>query len=230
MGYENRNLTMMTDLYQLTMMNDYFELGKHEDIAVFDMFFRKANNKYVSYNIFAGLEQVIDYIEKIAFKEEDIAYLRSLNIFGDGFLNYLRNFKFTGEMYSVEEGSIVFPQEPLLRIKAPLIQAQFVETALLNIINFQTLIASKTSYIINAAKGADILEFGLRRAQGFDAGFYGSRAAYIAGAKGTSNVIAGEHLGIPVSGTMSHSYIMSFENELSAFMNYAKAYPDDCVL
>lgn len=230
MDYKNRNFAMMTDLYQLTMMNNYFKLGKHEDIAVFDVFFRKNANKYVSYNIFAGLEQVIEYINNLCFKDEDIEYLRSLNIFDNGFLEYLRNMKFTGEIYSVEEGSVVFPQEPLIRVKAPLIEGQLIETAILNIINFQTLIASKTSYIINAAKGAGILEFGLRRAQGCDAGFYGARAAYIAGALGTSNVLAGEHLGIPVTGTMSHSYIMSFENELDAFMSYAKEYPDKCLL
>ncbi len=229
MKYNQRSLSMMTDLYQLTMMNNYYTLGRHEDKAVFDVFYRK-NTKYLSYNVFAGLEQVIDYIKGLKFADDDIAYLSSLNLFDKGFLEYLKEFKFSGDIYSMEEGSIIFPQEPLMRISAPLAQAQLIETAILNIVNFQTLIASKTSHIISAAKGADILEFGLRRAQGCDAGFYGARASYIAGAAGTSNVLAGKHLGIPVKGTHSHSYVMSFECELDAFMNYAKAYPDTCLL
>lgn len=229
MKYNQRSLSMMTDLYQLTMMNNYYTLGRHEDKAVFDVFYRK-NTKYLSYNVFAGLEQVIDYIKELKFTDDDIAYLSSLNLFDKGFLEYLKEFKFSGDIYSMEEGSIIFPQEPLMRISAPLAQAQLIETAILNIVNFQTLIASKTSHIISAAKGADILEFGLRRAQGCDAGFYGARASYIAGAAGTSNVLAGKHLGIPVKGTHSHSYVMSFESELDAFMNYAKAYPNACLL
>lgn len=229
MKYNQRSLSMMTDLYQLTMMNNYYTLGRHEDKAVFDVFYRK-NTKYLSYNVFAGLEQVIDYIKELKFTDDDIAYLSSLNLFDKGFLEYLKEFKFSGDIYSMEEGSIIFPQEPLMRISAPLAQAQLIETAILNIVNFQTLIASKTSHIISAAKGADILEFGLRRAQGCDAGFYGARASYIAGAAGTSNVLAGKHLGIPVKGTHSHSYVMSFECELDAFMNYAKAYPNACLL
>lgn len=224
-----RNLTMMTDFYQLTMMNNYYLLGKHEDIAVFDVFYRK-NTEYVSYNIFAGLEQVIDYIRNLKFTDENIEYLASLNVFDKGFLDYLRNLSFTGEIYSVEEGMVIFPQEPIMRIKAPLIEAQLIETAILNIVNFQTLIASKTRHILDAIGKGDLLEFGLRRAQGCDAGFYGARAAYIAGAAGTSNVQAGESLGIPVKGTHSHSYIMSFDSELDAFMSYAKAYPDSCML
>lgn len=224
-----KNLTMMTDLYQLTMMNSYFKLGRHEDMAVFDVFFRK-NKQYLAYNVFAGLEQVIQYIENISFCKEDIEYLRGLKLFEEGFLEYLQNLSFTGDIHAVEEGTIVFPQEPLIRVTAPLIQAQLVETAILNTVNFQTLIASKTSYIINAAKGAGIMEFGLRRAQGCDAGFYGARASYIAGAVGTSNVLAGQALGIPVKGTHSHSYVMAFDSELDAFMSYAKEYPDGCVL
>lgn len=229
MDYKNRNLTMMTDLYQLTMMNSYFKLGTYNKKAVFDVFFRR-NSKYVSYSICAGLEQVIDYIENLRFNDEDISYLRSLEIFDEEFLEYLKNFKFTGSIMAIEEGTVVFPQEPLLRVTAPLIEAQLIETAILNNVNFQTLIASKASYIKTASKNSGIVEFGLRRAQGCDAGFYGARAAYIAGAVGTSNVLAGEHLGIPVKGTHSHSYVMAFDSEYDAFMNYANQYPDSCLL
>ncbi|MBQ9624889.1 MAG: nicotinate phosphoribosyltransferase, partial [Clostridia bacterium] len=220
---------MMTDLYQLTMMNNYFNSGRHEDIAVFDVFFRK-NTKYVSYSIFAGLEQVIEYIKKLKFTNDDLKYLKSLNLFSDEFLEYLRLFRFTGSIYAMEEGSVVFPQEPLIRVEAPLAQAQLMETAILTMINYQTLIASKASHVVSAAQGAKVAEFGLRRAQERDAGFYGARATYIAGVGSTSNVLAGEKLGIPVFGTHSHSYVMAFDSEFDAFMNFARAYPDHCLL
>ncbi len=227
--FDNRNLTMMTDLYQLTMMNSYYLQGVHQKKSVFDMFYRQSST-YVSYSIFAGLEQVVDYIQKLKFTDEDLEYLKSLNLFDGGFLEYLKDFKFTGSIYSMKEGSVVFPQEVLIRVEANLIEAQLIETAILNMINFQTLIASKSSHIVNAGKGRVVSEFGLRRAQGADAGFYGARAAYIGGADATSNVLAAKAFNIPVTGTLSHSYIMSFDCEYEAFMTYAKTYPDNCVL
>lgn len=223
-----RNLTMMTDLYQLTMMNGYFSEGKAEETAVFDVFFRQKHA--INYAVFAGLDQAIDYVRDLHFSSEDIAYLRSLGMFCDGFLDYLKDFKFTGDMYSVREGDIVYPQEPIVVIKAPLMQAQLIETALLNIISHQTLIATKSSRIVSAADGKSVVEFGLRRAQGPDAGIYGARAAVIGGCNGTSNVLTGQMFDIPVKGTHSHSWVMSFDSELDAFRAFARVYPDSCLL
>ncbi len=223
-----RNLTMMTDLYQLTMMNGYFTEGKAEQTAVFDVFFRQKDT--MNYAVFAGLEQAIDYIENLHFSSDDIEYLRSLGIFCDGFLDYLKNFKFTGEMYSVREGDVVYPQEPIVVVKAPLIEAQLIETALLNIVSHQTLIATKSARIVDAARGKSVVEFGLRRAQGPDAGIYGARAAVIGGCNGTSNVLTGQMFDIPVKGTHSHSWVMSFDSELDAFRAFAEVYPDTCLL
>ena len=223
-----RNLTMMTDLYQLTMMDGYFLQGKAKETAVFDLFFRQKDT--INYAVFAGLEQAIDYIKDLHFSDDDIAYLRSLGVFHDEFLDYLADFKFTGEMYSVCEGDIVYPQEPIVTIKAPLIEAQFIETALLNIISHQTLIATKSSRIVTAANGKSVVEFGLRRAQGPDAGIYGARAAIIGGATGTSNVLTGQMFDIPVKGTHAHSWVMSFDSELDAFRAFAEVYPDTCLL
>ncbi len=223
-----RNLTMMTDLYQLTMMNGYFIDGSYKHEAVFDMFFRYKPE--LSYAVFAGLEQAIDYIKNLHFEEEDIEYLRSLNIFDERFLSYLKDFKFSGDIYSAVEGEIVFPSEPIMIVKAPLIEAQFVETALLNIIGHQTLIATKTSRIVDAADGKSVVEFGLRRAQGPDAGIYGSRASIIGGCTGTSNVLAAEMFDIPVKGTHAHSWVMSFKTELEAFERFAELFPDNCLL
>ncbi len=223
-----RNLTMMTDLYQLTMMNGYFIEGKAEQTAVFDVFFRQKDT--MNYAVFAGLEQAIDYIENLHFSSDDIDYLRSLGIFCDGFLDYLKNFAFTGEMYSVREGDVVYPQEPIVIVKAPLIEAQLIETALLNIISHQTLIATKSARIVDAARGKSVVEFGLRRAQGPDAGIYGARAAVIGGCNGTSNVLTGQMFDIPVKGTHSHSWVMSFDSELDAFRAFAEVYPDTCLL
>ncbi len=223
-----RNLTMMTDLYQLTMMNGYFLQGKAKETAVFDVFFRQKQT--MNYAVFAGLEQAIEYINDLHFSSEDIAYLRSLAIFDDGFLDYLRDFKFTGDLYSVREGDIVYPQEPIMTVKAPLIEAQLVETALLNIVNHQTLIATKSARIVQAARGKSVAEFGLRRAQGPDAGIYGARAAVIGGCNGTSNVLTGQMFNIPVKGTHAHSWVMSFDSELEAFRAFAKVYPDMCLL
>lgn len=224
-----RNLTMMTDLYQLTMMYGYYKTGTMNKEAVFDLFFRKSRQDS-AYSIAAGLEQVIDYINNLHFDEDDLVYLDSLNLFDAGFLDLLRELRFTGDIYAVPEGTVVFPNEPILRVKAPLFQAQFIETALLNIINHQTLIATKASRVVYAAQGGSVLEFGLRRAQGPDAGIYGARAAIIGGCTATSNVMTGQLFGIPVKGTHSHSWVMSFPDELTAFRAYAEAFPDSCLL
>ena len=224
-----RNLTLLTDLYQLTMGYGFYRQNKHEEEVVFDLFFRK--NALITYSLAAGLEQAVEYLLGWHFDEEDIAYLRSLNLFDEGFLEYLKNMKFTGDVYAVREGEPVFPGEPILTVKAPLIQAQFAETALLNIINHQTLIATKSSKICRATHGRGIvMEFGLRRAQGPDAGIYGARAAVIGGCASTSNVIAGQAFNIPVAGTMAHSWVMDYPTEYEAFRAYAEAYPDNCLL
>lgn len=224
-----RNLTMMTDLYQLTMMNGYLKNGMKNNVAVFDLFFRPLQNNSV-YAVMAGLEQAIEYVENLHFSDDDLDYLRSLNIFGEDFLGYLKDFKFSGEIYAVEEGTPVFPREPLIRVKAPIMEAQLMETALLNIINHQTLIATKASKVVTAADGATVLEFGLRRAQGPDAGIYGARAAMIGGCNGTSNVLTGQLFDVKVGGTHAHSWVMSFPDELTAFRAYADMYPDGCLL
>ncbi len=224
-----RNLTLLTDLYQLTMGYGFYKHDKHEEEVVFDLFFRK--NALITYSLAAGLEQAMEYLLSWHFDEEDIAYLRSLNLFDEGFLEYLRKMKFTGDVYAVKEGTPVFPGEPILTVKAPLIQAQFAETALLNIINHQTLIATKSSKICRATQGKGVvMEFGLRRAQGPDAGINGARAAIIGGCSSTSNVIAGQKFNVPVAGTMAHSWVMDFPTEYEAFKAYANAYPDGCML
>lgn len=224
----DRNLTLLTDFYQLTMMNGYLKQGKKDEIAVFDLFFRQ--NGIITYSLACGLEQAVDYILNLKFGKEEIEYLKGLNVFDDEFLEFLANFKFSGDVYSVPEGTIVFPGEPILTVKAPIIEAQLIETALLNIINFQTLIASKSAKINYAAKGDPVMEFGLRRAQAPDAGIYGARAAVIGGCSSTSNVLAGKMFDIPVSGTHAHSWVMNFPDEYTAFMEYAKAYPNNAML
>ena len=224
-----RNLTLLTDLYQLTMGYGFFKHGKHEETVTFDLFFRK--REMMTYSIAAGLEQAMDYLLNWHFDEEDIAYLRGLKLFDEDFLEYLKNMRFTGDVYAVREGEPVFPGEPILTVKAPLIQAQFAETALLNIINHQTLIATKSSKICRATGGVGaVMEFGLRRAQGPDAGIYGARAAIIGGCASTSNVIAGQMFHVPVAGTMAHSWVMDYPTEYEAFRAYANAYPDSCML
>ena len=224
-----RNLTLLTDLYQLTMGYGFFRQNKHEEEVSFDLFFRR--NKLITYSLAAGLEQAMDYLLNWHFDDEDIAYLRSLNLFDEEFLAYLKNMKFTGDVYAVREGEPVFPGEPILTVKAPLIQAQFAETALLNIINHQTLIATKSSKICRATAGKGfVMEFGLRRAQGPDAGIHGARAAIIGGCSSTSNVIAGQRYNVPVAGTMAHSWVMDYPSEYEAFKAYAAAYPDNCLL
>ncbi len=223
-----RNLTLLTDLYQLTMGQGYFEKKRHEETAVFDIFFRP--NRLITYSVAAGMEQAAQYLTNLHFDEEDIAYLRSLGLFTEDFLAYLKGLRFTGDVYAVKEGEIVFPYEPILTVKAPMIQAQLVETALLTIINHQTLIATKASKICAAAQGAVVMEFGLRRAQGPDAGVYGARAAVIGGCTSTSNVIAGRLFNVPVAGTMAHSWVMNFPSEIEAFRAYAETFPDACLL
>lgn len=222
------NLTLMTDFYQLTMMQGYFESQSTETV-VFDAFYRK-NPCGNGYAIAAGLDQVIDYIKNLHFSEEDVNYLGSLGIFHEDFLNYLRTFHFEGDIYAIPEGSVIFPYEPLLKVVAPIMQAQLVETAILTIINHQSLIATKAARVVQAAEGDGVMEFGLRRAQGPDAGVYGARAAMIAGCKGTSNVLAGQLFDVPVLGTHAHSWIMSFPNEYTAFKKYAELYPNACTL
>lgn len=224
-----RNLSMLTDLYQLTMMNGYLKHGMQDNVAVFDLFFRELQNNSV-YAVMAGLEQAIDYINNIHFTEDDLEYLDSLKLFDKDFLDYLRNFKFTGEIYAIPEGTLVFPSEPLVRVKAPILQAQLIETTLLNIINHQTLIATKASKVVYAAGGKGVLEFGLRRAQGPDAGIYGARASIIGGCTATSNVYTSKMYGLVAKGTHAHSWVMSFKTELDAFRAYADIYPDSCLL
>lgn len=222
------NLTLLTDLYEITMMQGYFKSGK-KDFAVFDAFYRK-NPCDGGYAICAGLEQVIDYIEHLHFDADDIAYLRSLKIFDEDFLAYLSDFHFSGDIYAIPEGSVMFPREPMLKVVAPIMEAQLIETAVLNIINHQSLIATKAARVCYAAKGDGVMEFGLRRAQGPDSGTYGARAAVIGGCKGTSNVLAGQLFDVPVLGTHAHSWIMSFPDEYTAFETYAKLYPNSCTL
>ncbi|MDD6204012.1 MAG: nicotinate phosphoribosyltransferase [Firmicutes bacterium] len=226
---EKRNLTMLTDLYQLTMMNGYLKHNMDDSEAVFDMFYRPLQNNSV-YAVMAGLEQAIEYINNLHFGPEDIEYLRSLNLFDEQFFDYLRSFKFSGDIYAIPEGTPIFPGEPMIRVRAPIMQAQLVETALLNIINHQTLIATKASKVVYAAAGTDVLEFGLRRAQGPDAGIYGARASIIGGCVATSNVYTGQQYALPAKGTHAHSWVMSFPTELDAFRAYAEVYPSSCML
>lgn len=225
---QSRNLTLLTDLYELTMMQGYFEKQNNE-VVIFDMFFRE-NPDNAGYSVMAGLEQVIEYIKGLNFSYEDVDYLRSLGIFSDDFLHYLSGFHFSGSIYAIPEGTVIFPREPLLKVIAPVMEAQLVETAILNLINHQSLIATKTSRVVYAAQGDGIMEFGLRRAQGPDAGIYGARAAIIGGCVGTSNVLAGQMFDVPVMGTHAHSWIMSFPDEYTAFKAYADLYPDACTL
>ena len=223
-----QNLTLLTDLYELTMMQGYFESQANETV-IFDVFFRENPNKG-GYSVMAGLEQVIEYIKNLNFSYEDVDYLRGLGLFSEDFLHYLSGFHFSGDIYAIPEGSVIFPREPLVKVIAPIMEAQLVETAILNIINHQSLIATKASRVVFAAAGDGIMEFGLRRAQGPDAGLYGARAAVIGGCVGTSNVLAGKLFDVPVLGTHAHSWIMSFPDEYTAFKAYADLYPDNCTL
>lgn len=226
---DRQNLTLLTDLYELTMMQGYFRNKDQNETVIFDAFFRN-NPMDGGYAISCGLEQVIDLIKNLHFSKEDIDYLASLHLFDQEFLDYLKDFKFTGDVYAIPEGSLMFPREPMVKVIAPIMQAQLLETAILNIVNHQSLIATKASRVCFAARGDGIMEFGLRRAQGPDAGIYGARAAVIGGCIGTSNVLAGQLFDVPVKGTHAHSWIMSFPDEYTAFKAYSEIYPGACLL
>ena len=224
-----RNLTLLTDFYELTMMQAYFQQKDANETVIFDAFYRN-NPDGNGYAVCAGLQQVIEYLNNLHFTQADVDYLRSTGMFQEDFLDYLLHFRFSGDVYAIPEGTVVFPREPLVKVVAPIMEAQLIETALLNIINHQSLIATKAARVVYAAAGDGVMEFGLRRAQGPDAGIYGARAAMIAGCVATSNVLAGQMFDVPVSGTHAHSWIMSFPDELTAFRTYAKLYPDACIL
>ena len=219
---------LFTDFYELTMAQGYWKQNMNHPV-VFDMFFRRQPFNG-GFSVFAGIEPLLDSLEDFSFDEDEISYLREQDIFEEGFLEYLKGFKFSGDLYSFEEGSVIFPQEPLVRIHANLIEAQIIEGLVLNLCNFQSLIATKASRVCYAAKGGGVMEFGLRRAQGPDAGIYGARAAMIGGCIGTSNVLTGQMFDVPVKGTHAHSWIMSFPDEYTAFKTYAKLYPNACTL
>ncbi len=226
---DERNLSMMMDLYEMTMSNGYYLSGDPDDLATFDVFFRRVPDGG-GFAIFAGLEQVIDFIVDMRFDEEDIEYFRSLGKFDDGFLEFLSKYRFRGDVWAFDEGTVIYPNEPILTVTAPLIDAQLVETAVLAQINHQSLIATKTRRIVRAAQGRAVSDFGARRAHNTDAAVYGARAAYIGGAAGSATVLAGQKFGIPVSGTMAHSWVMYHDSEFDAFANYARIYPDDTIL
>ncbi|PKK39435.1 Nicotinate phosphoribosyltransferase [Clostridiaceae bacterium JG1575] len=226
---EPRNLTMLTDFYELTMGNGYLDNNMQDRIAYFDMYFRRIPDDG-GYGIMAGVQQLIEYINELGFTEEDITYLQSLNLFSAPFIDFLRTFRFTCDVYAIPEGTPVFPNEPLVTVRGPVMQAQLLETMVLLTINHQTLIATKSSRIVRAAEGRGVMEFGSRRAQGYDGATYGARAAVIAGCIGTANTMAGMMFDIPVSGTMAHSWIQMFDSEYEAFKAYAKTYPDQCTL
>lgn len=225
----HRNLTMLTDFYELTMGGGYFDAGLADTVAHFDLFFREVPDGG-GFAIMAGLESVIDYLSNLHFSSDDIEYLRGRKIFSEEFLSYLKNFKFACDVWSVPEGTVIFPGEPILRVKGPIIQAQFIETALLMFINHQSLIATKANRIVRAAQGRAVMEFGSRRAQGADAAHYGARAAYIAGCAGTACTISDITFGVPALGTMAHSWVQTFDSELDAFKTYAAKYPNACTL
>lgn len=222
------NAALLTDLYELTMMQGYHHYGMHHR-AVFDMFFRRQPFDG-GFSVFAGLDDLLQALENLRFSPEDIEYLRGLKLFDDAFLDYLRDFRFTGDVWAVPEGTLVFPQEPLIRVHTSILEAQLIESMLLNTINFQTLVATKTARIYLASESGAIAEFGLRRAQGADGAMSASRAAYIGGASSTSNTLAGKRFGIPVTGTMAHSWVMAFGSEREAFERYAELYPDKAIL
>ena len=223
------NYTLLCDFYELTMGNGYFESGKKDQICYFDIFFRKIPDGG-GFAIAAGLEQVIDYINRLRFTEDDISFLREKGLFSEGFLDYLREFKFTGDIYAVKEGTPVFPHEPLLTVRAPAIEAQLVETYLLLMLNHQSLIATKANRIVRAANGRAISEFGSRRAQGADGAVLGARAAYIAGCTGTACTLTDKEYGVPATGTMAHSWIQMFDDEYTAFKTYCELYPHGATL
>ena len=229
MKRDERNLSMLTDFYELTMMNGYLEKGMGDTVAVFDVFFRTIPDNG-GFAIFAGLEQLIDYLKNLSFTEEDIEYLRSKNCFSETFLEYLRNFKFACDVWSVPEGTPIFPREPIIVIKGPAIQAQFIETVVLLIANHQSLIATKANRIVRAAQGRPVMEFGSRRAQNADAAVLGARAAYIGGVSATACAMTDRDYGVPAVGTMAHSWVQLMGSEYEAFKAYAETYPNNCTL
>lgn len=226
---KTRNLTLMTDLYELTMMQGYFKNMDRNETVIFDAFYR--NNPMESgYAICAGLQQVIEYVENLHFDDDELAYLKSLGIFEDAFLEYLKDFKFSGSIYAIPEGSIMFPREPMIKVIAPIMEAQLIETAILNIINHQSLIATKANRIVRAAQGRTVLEFGSRRAQGTDGAISGARAAYIGGCAGTACTISDQLYGVPAGGTMAHSWVQMFDSQYEAFKTYCQIYPHNATL
>lgn len=226
---KNRNLSLLMDFYQLTMTNAYFKNGYKDYIAHYDLYYRQAPDNAV-FSISSGLDSVINYLENLHFSDEDIEFLKSKNIFCDEFLEYLRNFKFECDVWAIPDGSIVFPNEPILTVHGPFIQAQLLETMLLLLINHQSLIATKASRIVRAAEGKTVLEFGSRRAHGADAANYGAKSAYIVGADGSANTLSDFLFSIPSTGTMAHSWVQSFDSEYEAFKTYALTYPDNTIL
>ena len=224
-----RNLTMLTDFYEFTMSNGFFEEGFRDKIAYFDVFFRN-NPDNGGFAIMAGVEQVIEYLNSLHFSDEDIEYLRGKGIFSEKYLEYLRNFKFTCDVWAIPEGTPIFPGEPILTVRGPVVQAQFVETMLLLLINHQSLIATKTNRIVRAAQGRPVMEFGSRRSQGADAAILGARAAYIGGCVGTACTKTDVDYNVPALGTMAHSWVQMFDSEYEAFLAYAKNYPTNCTL
>ena len=225
----DNNLTLLTDFYEFTMSNGFFKEGVGEKIAYFDMFFRKVPD-CGGFAIMAGLEQVVEYLQNLNFDDEDIEYLRSKGIFAEEFLEYLKTFKFECDVYAVPEGTPIFPGEPILTVRGPVVQAQFLETMILLTINHQSLIATKTNRIVRAANGRAVMEFGSRRAQGSAAAVLGARAAYLAGCVGTACTLTDRKYGVPALGTMAHSWVQLFDSEYEAFAAYARNYPNNCVL
>lgn len=226
---KEENLTLLCDFYEFAMANGYFEAGIGDKIVYFDMFYRTVPDN-ASYSIAAGLEQVIDYIENLHFSDEDIDFLRTKEIFHEEFLEYLRNFKFECDVWAIKEGTVVFPQEPLVIVKGPIMQAQMLETMILLTINHQSMVATKANRIVTAAKGRPVVEFGSRRAQGYTGANLGARASYIGGCAGTANTLAEKLYGVPAVGTMAHSWVQLFRTEYEAFKTYAKVYPENCLL
>lgn len=223
------NYTLLTDFYEITMANGYFENGMHEEIAYFDMFFRKVPDN-AGFAIMAGVEQLVDYLKNLKFSKEDIEFIRSKKIFSEEFVNYLENFEFKCDVWAIPEGTPIFPNEPIVTVRGPMIQAQFIETMVLLTINHQSLIATKCNRIVRAAEGRPVMEFGSRRAQGCDGAVLGARAAFIGGAAGTACTVSDKLFGVPALGTMAHSWVQSFDTEYDAFRAYALAYPNECTL
>jgi len=227
--FDGRNISMMMDLYELTMANGYFLQESTRTKVAFDVFYRK-NPDEGGFSIFAGLEQIVEYLEGMHFGDEDIEYLKSLGMFHSEFLNYLKDFRFTGDVYAFPEGTIMYPNEPVITVVAPLVEAQIIETEILAQVNHQSMIATKARRIVRAADGRPVSDFGARRAHNNDAAIYGARAAYIGGVNGTATVSAGQYFSIPVGGTMAHSWVMFYKDELTAFRRFADIYPDNCIL